>query len=160
MFNEIKLKNSEVLNAAILGSIRNIQSWKQAVDKHGANTEKDGWQLNIMACLSEMAWAKLLNLYYNASIGNYQDADVNGYYQLRSSSIAYRHNACLRIHKADDDDKPYILSLVGVNQVIFPGWLWGYEGKKDQYWCDKWGVGRPAFFIDQSNLKPIDELIN
>jgi len=155
---EVELSNSEILNAAMWGCFRNVQSWKNANDKHGANTERDGWQLNIMACLSEMAWSKHKRVYYNASIGNYNAADVDDYYQIRASSIIYRNNACLRFHPSDDNEKPYILALVGMGKVVFSGWLWGAEGKQHKYWCDKWNVGRPAYFVEQSDLRPIETL--
>ena len=154
----VKVTLAEILIAATWGSYRNVQSWKIAKDKHGAETEKDGWQINIMACISELAWAKHKNIYYNAGIGNYTLADIADFYQIRSSSITYKANACLRIHKTDKKDLPYILALVGMSEVLFVGWLWGHEGQKDKYWGDKWDVNRPAYFIEQKDLNPMTSI--
>ena len=149
---------SEVLHAATWGCYRNIQSWKNAKDKYGAQTEKDDWQINIMSCIGERAWAKYKNIYYNAEIGNYGAADVGNYYQIRASSIVNRHNAELRLHAKDEDEKPYILTLVGMEQVIFVGWLFAYEGKLTKYWGDRWGVRRPAYFVPQKDLHPMSTI--
>jgi len=152
----VQLTPSEILQCAIWGSMRNIESGRMAADKHGASSDRDGWQLNIMAVMAEAAWAKHRNIYYNASMNDYRAKDVGNYYQIRSSSIVYKSNACLRLHESDDDDLPYILALVGMRDVVFVGWMYGFCGKQPQFWRDRWGVGRPAFFIEQSDLLPMD----
>ena len=155
----VNLTPSEILIAASWGCFRNVQSWKQAEDRYGAETERDGWQINIMGCIAEMAMAKHTDKYYNAAIGDYNAADVGTIYQIRSSSIAFKHNACLRLHEHDNPDHPYILALVGMSQVLFVGWLWGHQGQKEQYWCDKWKCNRPAFFVEQKDLNSMEDLI-
>ena len=154
----VKLSPPELLMGAILGSFRNVQSYKHAKPAYGFNSEKDGWQMNIIGCLGEMAFAKAQNSYFNAAIGDYHAADVDNFYQIRSSPLAYENNAHLRLHPTDNPEQPYILALVGMGLVKFAGWLYGHEGMLDHYYCDLWNTGREAFFIGQADLHAMETL--
>jgi hypothetical protein len=37
---------------------------------------------------------------------------------------------------------------------ILRGWIWGREGKRDEWWTDP-ACGRPAFFVPQNALRPM-----
>jgi hypothetical protein len=121
--------------------------------------ELDGWQSHAMSAISEMAWAKHVNKFWMGSIGDYDRSDVDDFFEIRSVSIV-KKDSSLIMHDDDKDEKPYILGLVGMEYVDFVGWLWGREGKQQKFWCDKGRNGRPAFFVGQEFLRPIEALKN
>lgn len=151
----VKLAWSEVLMASIWACFRVVQSNKLGCDNLGVDIEKNVWQYNVMGCIAETAFAKHRKTYYNASIGDYKAADVDDFYQIRSTPMSYKSNACLTLHKWDNPDQPYILALVGIDRVEFVGWLYGADGQQEKYWCDRWNQNRPAYFIPQTDLKPM-----
>jgi hypothetical protein len=75
--------------------------------------------------------AKLQNRFWTGAVGPLDfDGDV-GEWQIRATTYA---NGCLLLHKADADDAPFAL-VVGVPPVVrVAGWLYGYEGKREQFW--------------------------
>ena len=157
--HEVHVTNPEILLAAHVGCLRNITSYRDAKDKHGADTQRDGWQGNVMGAIGELAWAKTMGVFWGGAIGNYKAGDVGEHFQIRSTSIVNRKKAMLLMHKTDEDDKPYILALVGMKNVLFVGYYFGREGKQDHYWGDHFQNGRPCYGIPHQTLHPIEDLL-
>ena len=123
-------------------------------DHYGMNSATHGWQNMITAAITEAAFAKAKNVYWNADVGNFKAGDVMNYYEIRSSPYMYRNNARLRMHEWDKPDRPYILALLDEKkfEVHFIGWLFGRDGMLEKYWDDPWNTGFPAFWIKQHQL--------
>jgi len=144
----IQLSPSEILMAAQVGLMRQVQNLKRNVEeKYGAQPNTD-WQLNIEGALGEYALSKYLNLHWGGC-GDYSAPDV-GVVDCRTS---WRDTAALRLHPKDKDDRIYFL-LTGVNGLYtVRGWLFARDGKKKEYWSDPTGKNRPAYFVPQDRLR-------
>jgi hypothetical protein len=142
---EIQLSMYEIMMAANIGVMRQVESLKLKLDqKHGATHEHE-WQFNIEGALAECAIAKYRNVFWCKR--KPKEPDVHDF-EVRSSQ---NKNARLIIHKEDFDDRDYWL-VTGVNgKYIIHGYISGKDGKNQKYWVDP-GTGRPAFFVPQSDL--------
>lgn len=151
---EVNLTSYEMMIAAQVGVTRQISNLQKGrKDFYGAK-ERDGWRMHIEGCMGEMAVAKALGLFWNGDIGDLGAPDVDGL-EVRTSS---RLDGDLIMHPRDKDNAYYIL-VTGVNgRYQIHGYIEGRYGKNEKYWSDPAG-GRPAFFVPQSVLNPIEFLV-
>jgi hypothetical protein len=142
----ISLSPSEILQASMMGVMRQVQNLKaRRNDAYGAQTQ-NGWQMHVEGALGEMALAKYLDVYLGGT-GTLRAADV-GDCDVRTTSGP---NNRLILHPNDPDDRVFWL-LTGQNgKYTVRGNILGAEGKKQQFWKDPAG-GRPAYFVPQSEL--------
>lgn len=153
----IKLSKSEMLQGALWGCMRNIENrMKGLQDKYGANSERNGWQISIVGSLGEIAVCKYFGIYYNAEMNNFKAKDVGGKYQVRTSPY---DNSYLCLHKEDADDDIFIAVIGYADTFRLIGYIRAIEGKRSKYWCDKWNTGRPAYWVPQEDLKPIETIL-
>lgn len=149
----VTLTLDDIYDGAIVGVKRHIQSHFEIgrKDSHNARDDK-GWEYNIGGSIGEKVVAKYTGRPWDGALGNL-DADDVGSCQVRSTPY---HDGFLRMHKTDKDHKAYIL-VTGIGPVFtLRGWLWGIEGKLEQYWGNLPGIkGRPAYWIPQSHLREI-----
>ncbi len=151
--NAVTLSTFEIMQAALVGVMRQCQNIRAGrVDAHGASN-KMGWQLHIEGACGEMAVAKHFGIFWNGNIGNLRADDV-GDLQVRTRS---RHNYDLILHPSDPDDKAFILVTGVCPGYQLRGWILGSAGKKPEFWKDPAG-GRPAFFVPTEQLEPLDTL--
>jgi hypothetical protein len=150
----ITLTSSEMMIAAICGVMRQITNLRDGRrDAYGC--QKDGaWQIHIEGACGEMAVARYLGVYYNGNIGNLRASDA-GRVQVRTRS---RDNYDLIVHPEDNDNVPFVLVTGTAPTYILRGWLLGIDAKQKEYWIDPAG-GRPAYFVPQHYLNPMDELL-
>ena len=150
---DIKLTFSEMLIAAQVGVMRQVQNMKYK--RHNAHgTSGNDWQIHIEGCLGECAVAKYLGLYWAGALGDLRAGDVNDL-QVRTRSS---HSYDLILHKSDSDVAKFILATGKNGSYILHGWILGSKGKLPQYWNDPAG-GRPAYFFPKEKLNDIDTLI-
>lgn len=155
MTMEITLTTYEMMMAANVGVMRQVQNVKKdRRDAHGAPFDS-GWQLHIEGAMGECAVAKALGLYWNGNIGRLDMPDV-GPLQVRTRS---RDHYDLIVHKDDPDDAVFIHVTGRNGTYTIGGYITGAEAKRPEYWQDPAG-GRPAFFVPQDKLIPIGELTN
>lgn len=150
----IALTLPEIYVGAFVGIMRQITNIRDR--RTNANGLQDGndWQYHIEGALAEKAVAKHLDVYWSGSIGNLSFSDVSDKYEVRSGA---KHTYSLIIHPKDKDDKPFIL-VTGLNGTYqIHGWMYGAEGKLQEYWSDPVG-GRPAFFVPSEKLHSMDTL--
>jgi hypothetical protein len=58
----------------------------------------------------------------------------------------------------DQDELPFVLVHPEAPKFHLMGWCYGHEGKQQKYWADKQRSDRPAFFVPQTDLRPIETL--
>jgi hypothetical protein len=122
-------------------------------DAYGAKRE-NGWQYHVEGALGECAVAKALGIYWNGNIDKFDAPDV-GILEVRTSSGEHDR---LILHPEDDGSAIFILAI-GINGAYeLKGWMLGRVGQLDKYWTDP-GTGRPAFFVPQEDLYPIETLV-
>lgn len=142
---EIKLTMYEIMMAANVGVMRQVESLKYNMQqRHGADSETD-WQKHIESALTECALAKYTNVFWCKRARSQPDV---GDCEVRASQ---RPDARLIVHKDDHDDRQYWL-VTGKNGVYtIHGYMMGKDAKQDKYWTDP-KTGRPAYFVPQSHL--------
>lgn len=147
----VALSVAEVALAAGVGVRRQCSAiLNRRASAHGDRGALD-WQLHVEGALAEFAVAKHLGAFWSGAHDDLQADDV-GRYQVRSTPHV---NPWLRIHPSDPDDRPFIC-VAGLNGTYtLHGWLLGREGKREEWWRDPTGSGRPAFFIPTTALRPM-----
>jgi hypothetical protein len=146
------MKKKELLLAAIGGVTREIQDMMKRRRHRWACGADRGWGNHIDGCIGEFALAQQLDRSWSPGIVGAPDLACG--IEVRAS----RHEkASLILHPSDHDDKIYVLAWLHWEYVAIPGWLWGKEGKRDEYWRTE-GVRYPAYFIAQARLRPLDDL--
>ena len=150
---KVDLTPSQIFQGANAGVLRQVQNIKKnRTPRYGSGSQND-WQLHIEGCLGELALASYLGLFWDANLGMLSRGDV-GDLEVRTRS---KHYYDLIIHDGDKDTSKYVL-VTGVNgSYQIHGWLWGFEGKRKEYWSDPAG-DRAAYFIKKSNLRSLDTI--
>ena len=153
MSEAVRLTNSEMLTAAIIGVRRQVQNLAAGrADAHGASPE-DGWTPHVEGSAGEMAVAKAFGMYWTGNMGELGADDV-GQLQVRTRS---RHSYDLILHRRDPDDRVFILVTGRMPEYLIQGWIMARDGKRDEFWADP-AKGRPAYFVPKSALRNVDEL--
>jgi hypothetical protein len=148
----VRLERHEFVHAATLGVQRQVDNvLKGRTDQHGAD-ERDAWGLHVRGACGELAVAKALNRFWSGALGNLRAADV-GPYQVRHT---LRQTNGLRLHHADEG--VFILVTGDPPNLCVRGWLEACEGKHARFWGDPTGLDRPAFFVPQHLLRPMEDL--
>lgn len=149
----IKLTPEELALGAMSAVMRHIRALKEGrtgVNQQPAHLQ---WQVKIEGALAELAVAKARGLYWSGA--SYRGASDAVGIEVRMTRY---DNGCLFLHEHDAADAKYILA-VGLNGVYrVPGWIWGRDGKQEQYWRKVSEERDPAFFVPQTSLRPLSEL--
>jgi hypothetical protein len=150
----VTLSVAEVALAAGVGVRRQCSAiLNRRSSAHGDRGAAD-WQLHIEGALAEFAVAKHLGLYWSGAHDDLRADDV-GQYQVRSTKYA---DGMLVLHPPDPDERPFILVTGRNGEYALRGWVLGREGKRDEWWGDRWNTGRPAFFVPGEALHPMAAL--
>lgn len=150
---EVTLTWAEVLLAASVGVMRNVQSLRNKCDPGTAGVD-DTWTRNIEGAAGELAVAKYLNVCWSGEIGNYRAADV-GPYQVKTNTSRRLDDLILR--DTDPTDSLYISVLSFLPRFVLCGWITGLDGKQE-CWLREGAPGRPAYFVPRRLLLPLAEL--
>lgn len=158
---KVKLTPNDLRYAELAARKRN-QSQRDGNRVDGKVLE-DSLGIDIQGAEAELAVAKAFKLPWDGMFlalerwFDWRDAghDVSGL-EVRST----RHErGRLILHPTDKDDSPYILVLAHLRPIyVLAGWNFGREGKNPEFWEDV-GYGRPCYYLPQSELRPMDELL-
>ena len=108
----------------------------------------------IGAC-GEMAVGKASGTFFVPSVNTFHRVpDCLGDCEVRSTDIA---DGCLIVRGNDADDRRYVLAIVTDTKVHLIGWISGREAKQPEFARDPHGQ-RPAWFVPQGSLHPINEV--
>lgn len=117
----------------------------------------DNLTTHIVGCIGEIAVAKGLGIQWDRSVGTYKNqADLG-------SNIEARHRSNpgfqLIVREDDKDSSVYILSRgMPPDRVEVVGWIKGSDAKRPEYLKDYGSYGRPAYFVPDDKLLPIENL--
>jgi len=145
--NEISLSKEELLQAAVTGVLRRIESMKLGLqDAHGYE-DTGGWDDDIEGAAGEMAFAKYRDRYWSFHVNTFMGGDV-GRVHVRTCR---RKDASLIIRNGDPDDELYVL-VIGKSPVYkIVGWILGRDSRKGE-WVRAPNGRAPAWFVPQSVL--------
>lgn len=153
MTNDVELTNHNFLHAGIIGVSRQIKGMNKP-DRNGG-TGINGWQFHIVGACGELAVAKYYNDYWDGALGDFGAADV-GKLQVRTTSW---RGGDLCLHKYDKDEEAFILVQQHTPTVFrIAGWIYARDGKLEEYWGDKFKTKRPAYWVPESRMRPMNEL--
>jgi hypothetical protein len=109
----------------------------------------------IGAC-GELAVAKAAGVFFLPSVNTFHRVpDCLGDCEVRSTDLS---DGSLIVRDNDSDDRKFVLAIVADDTVRLVGWLTGAEAKKQEWLRDPDGR-RPAWFVPQSSLRPIEEVL-
>lgn len=148
----VSLTPAEMMQAALVGVMRQVSNLRDGrKDAHGF--DGDGWSVHVEGAAGELAVAKALDKFWSGNQGNLKADDV-GTLQVRTRS---RPGYELVVHDRDPDERPFVLARGRAPHFEIVGWLMGREAKRPEFWKDPAG-GRPAYFVPDAALRPIEEL--
>ena len=152
----VALNRYELRVAANVGVERRLTGIAKGREAfHGAEERKNEWQIDIIGCIAEYAFAKYMDRYWlPATDGSIQalEGDV-AWYQVRSTQWPDGH---LFVHDYDSDEVPFVLAVVTDRYVDLIGWITGAGGKEA-------GKPKPAgrhttYWVPQHSLRDMEEL--
>lgn len=148
MSQEIILTWAEVEIAARVGLERQIASMRNSLrDKHGY--EGSGWNIHIEGAAGEMALAKMLDRYWDGSVGAFKKGGDVGKIQVRTRS---QPDYDLIVRDDDADDSWFVLVLGRIPHFTVVGYIKGADAKLPEFLQD-YGGRPPAYFVPQQSLK-------
>jgi len=156
----LTLTSSEMFQAAVAGILRRLDALKRSRTMPNGTPSESGlnqWNVEIESCAAEMLVAKRVNQFWHAlsAAPTTLPGDV-GRLQVRHTT---RGNGCLILHPEDGDDVPFILVTGAYPDLRIIGWIMGRDGKHPRHWCAP-NHRRLAYFVPQSQLQPMDELVS
>ena len=138
----------EMRVAAQVGLQRQLEDIHANKKSYSGEAKEGAWSRHIEGALSECALAKVMNVYWNKR--SYPHPDV-GDVDCRCTPYQTGH---LQIKKTDPDDRKFYL-LIGINgKYRIAGWIWGKDGKQQQYWGTKGESRDPCYWVPQRDLIP------
>ena len=149
---DVTLTWHEAQTAAVTGITRRIRAKARARTEVYGSPKTDPWAIDIEAACAERAAAKATGCYWNQEVDPDYPGDV-GVWQVRHTP---RADGCLILHERDSDESVFILVTGTMPTYRVCGWITAHEGKQPAHWRED--TGRPAFFIPQAALRPMEEL--
>ena len=114
-------------------------------------------QAHLLGAAGEMAVASYLGLKH----GLFQEkeakrgsADLPGNIDVKTRS---KHSYDLIVQRSESQEKRFVLVTIENQQTLLHGWCYGEEAMQDRFWADP-ARGRPAYFVGQSFLRPMESL--
>ena len=149
---QVTLSAHEMATAAWVGVRRQVEAKRKGLpDKHGF--DGDGWGSHIEGAGGEMALAKAMGVYWDGSVNTFKRDDLPGI-QVRTRS---RHDYELLVRRTDSDTEVFVLVTGQMPEYRIHGWIRGGDAKQRR-WSRSHGGRPPAYFIPQSELKPMEAI--
>lgn len=149
----VKLEWYEMIEGAHCGLLRKIENMRKYPSVR--SVAGDEWQNHIEGACAEVAVSKYLNVYWPASVNTMFSPDM-GKYEVRCRS---NHNWDLIVREKDADDLMVILVTGSAPNFIIRGWIRAGEAKQAKWIKDYGNYQRPAYFVPQSALKPLERRV-
>lgn len=112
-------------------------------------------QEETVGCCVELAIGKLVDRYSVPVVGTFHV--VPDYLQDLELRGTARADGRLIVRDNDANDRRYVFATVTGQMVTFVGWMYGHEAKKERWLTNPNGY-RSAWFVPQSELRPIETL--
>lgn len=149
----ITLTQAEAAMASEIGRLRQLHAlfrgWRSA---HGC--EGLGWDEHIEGACGELAVARALSIYWDGSLDTFKADDLPGL-QIRTRSKDYYE---LLVRPGDDESAKWVLVTGTCPEYTIRGWIEGSKTKRPE-WLKSYGGRAEAYFVPQSELRPIGELV-
>ena len=123
----------------------------------GASFGSKALEIHLLGAAGEMAVASYLGMksfLYQATEAERGSDDLPGIDVKTRSKASYD----LIVQRQSDPNRKFVLVTIENRQTLLHGWCYGHEGIKEIYWADP-ARGRPAYFVPQSALRPMEALL-
>lgn len=146
---KITLTRNEVIIGSMVGTRRKIESiFGNFYRTNHVGNDAFGWHTDIEAACAEIALAKALGVYWDFSVNTFKAPDV-GKLQVRHTELM---RGSLILRPEDRDEEAFYL-VVGTAPIFYiVGWMYGQDGKIDQYLDE---TPPPYWKVPQSALTPL-----
>ena len=122
----------------------------------GASFGSKALEIHLLGAAGEMAVASYLGMKHEL----YKEVEAKrGSDDLPGIDIKTRskHSYDLIVQKQENPDKKFVLVTIENQQTLLHGWCYGRQAMDARYWADP-ARGRPAYFVPQSALHPMEAL--
>lgn len=152
---KVNLEWYEISRAALVGVSRNVEAMRKGLQNARPISESD-WHIHILGACGEVAFAKATNRYWSGSVNTFKTGgDVGGHIQIRTRS---KSNYDLIVRDNDNDDDIFVLVTGGPAEFDVKGYMRASDAKAEKYKAN-WGNYGEAYFVPQSELRPIRDLV-
>ena len=152
---EVVLDETEMEWASLAGAVQRGFSMGAGYQARYGH-KGDPWSIQLEGVRAEMAVAKYLDVYWRPSLGRQRNGERDvASFEVRSRK---RADGGLILHRQDPDEAVFILVVPAPPVFRLVGWIRAKEGKREEWWGDPYGYGRPAFFVPQPMLVPVEWL--
>ena len=115
-------------------------------------TYNERLMIDIQGVCGELAVAKAINRYWQPSVNTFHGVpDIAPDIEVRCTD---KPDNCLVVRDNDPDDRWYFLVIGVPPKFDVKGYIRGSDAKEDQ-WKRNPGGHRPAWFVPQSQLRPV-----
>jgi hypothetical protein len=147
--HEILLTDGEMLDAVTKGGRRHIYALKKKL-RPADGAPEDSWNEHLCGALGELVVSKFFNVYWNATVGRLDTADVGALQVRTKMTMAYTD---LILKRTDDDAAAFVNVLSEPPRFALTGWILGRDGKREEYWREG-AKGRYGYFVPEEALNP------
>jgi hypothetical protein len=136
------------------------QSANEALGLRGRNggpsSGAKAYNIHLLGAMGEMAVASYLNLkqYLFLDQKPRRDSDDLPGIDVKTRS---RHHYDLIVQKNENPSKKFVLVTIQDDEIAIRGWCYGADAMVEDFWADP-ARGRPAYFVPQSKLRPIETI--
>lgn len=157
---DIKLSDSEVALACLIGAMRQIQCLGGKHNHGFEEDERKGLGVAIEGAAGEIAAACVVNRYYSAPVGTFQEGGDIGDWQVRTRIARFDDpEQGLTIRKNSRDDDVYIFVVGECPQFRVVGWIYAGDAKRPEWETNFDKPNRPyVWLVPQESLRPLEEL--
>ncbi len=123
----------------------------------GASFGSKALEIHLLGAAGEVAVASYLGLkehLFKETNAKRDSDDLPGIDVKTRSKASYD----LIVQRQSDPNRKFVLVTIENRQTLLHGWCYGHEGMKEIYWADP-ARGRPAYFVPQSALRPMETLL-
>jgi hypothetical protein len=114
-------------------------------------------EVHLLGAAGEMAVASYMGLkehLYAEREARRGSDDLPGGIDVKTRS---KHKYDLLVQRRSDPGKKFVLVTIENQKTLLHGWCYGSEAMDEKYWADP-ARGRPAYFVPQSALRPMESL--
>ncbi len=148
---KVSLSGYEIYMASCVGTARRLASLKRG-ETNKVQNKDFGWHTDIEAACAEVSVAKALNVFWGGSVNTFKLPDVDGVQVRHTQHTTGR----LIVRDNDSDEEIFVLVTGSHPDYELRGWCFGRDAKQEKYLQRG---DHPAWFVDQSGLRNIEELI-
>lgn len=103
---------------------------------------------HIYGALSELAFCKIMGLYWDASINKFHASDIYGH----NIEVRWSHTDILKV-RPDDNDITVVKMTGLAPHFKYLGWIDSKNAKEKKWLKDIMNIGVPAYFVPRDALE-------